>query len=48
MYAIVEDCEMTRALLVTVIKGITSKDVIDFGSAESFIRELKIRDHKFD
>ena len=46
MYAIVEDCETTRALLVTVIRGITSKDVIDFGSAESFIRELKIREHK--
>ena len=43
MYAIVEDCETTRALLMTVVKGIIEEEVSGFSSAESFFRELRVK-----
>ena len=42
MYAIVEDCDTTRALLVSVVKSMLDEEVAGFGSAEGFIRELRV------
>jgi two-component system chemotaxis response regulator CheY len=45
MFAIVEDCITTSALLSTIIQTTTGNDTLEYGSAEPFMRDLKI--HKF-
>ena len=42
MYAVVEDCDTTRALMVSVVKSMIDEEVTGFGSAEGFVRELKV------
>ena len=46
MYAIVEDDYTSRRILTKVIRKFAEVDVIDFETAEAFLREIKINKYK--
>lgn len=46
MFAIIEDDISSRRILSRVVEKISNSEVIDFSSAESFLRESRTQDHK--
>ncbi|MCM8532258.1 MAG: response regulator [Lentisphaeraceae bacterium] len=48
MYVVIEDCDTTRQLLTALIGMTTKTDVLDYSSAEGFIRDLKVNSYDLD
>lgn len=46
MFAVIEDDVSSRRILSRVVEKISNTEVIDFSSAESFLRESRTQDHK--
>ena len=46
MFAVIEDDLSSRQVLSRVVEKISNDEVIDFSSAESFLRESKVQGHK--
>lgn len=45
MFAVIEDDESSRRILSRVVEKVSENDVIDFASAESFIRHVKVNSY---
>lgn len=46
MFAVIEDDLSSRQVLSRVVEKISNDEVIDFSSAESFLRESKVQGHQ--
>lgn len=46
MYAVIEDDHSSRRVLSRVVEKVSSLEVIDFSSAESFIRDSKVQERE--
>jgi len=46
MYAVIEDDPSSRKILSRVVEKVANTEVIDFSSAESFIRHVKVEPHE--
>ena len=46
MYAVIEDDPSSRRILSRVVEKVSNTDVIDFSSAESFLRDSRVQEHK--
>ena len=46
MYAVIEDDPSSRRILTRVVEKVSETEVIDFSSAESFLRDSRVQKHK--
>ena len=46
MYAVIEDDPSSRKVLTRVVEKISETKVIDFSSAESFLRDSRVQEHQ--
>ena len=46
MFAVIEDDPSSRQVLSRVVEKVSNSKVIDFSSAESFLRESKVQNHQ--
>lgn len=46
MFAVIEDDESSRRILTRVVEKVSENEVIDFASAEAFLRDAKVNNYE--